>query len=180
MTEPSGTGFRNGASDDGIEPDVWARLVAIVSAAAGGDADAYAQEILTWRDEFPVAGQHRMGVYLMYAISYQVKLRLRNNKPSGEELRETTVTVLPRVLQILDRATASQLEETLRVAFDMPFDGTGVTPGEFLVFAGAILGVLMSDPDAELATIRPRLAIWWRRHQEKFRAQGLLDYGAAD
>jgi len=90
------------------------------------------------------------------------------------------IAVHPRVEKILDRVTAAQLEETLRVAFDLPSRHKGISPEEFLVFAAATLGVLMSDPDTELAVIRPRLASWWHRHRESLRAQGLVDYNPTE
>jgi hypothetical protein len=180
VVEPGNPSCRDVAVEDGIDPEVWTRLSIIARAAARADARGYAGEVLTWGHDFRLAGQHWMGVYLMYALGYQVKLLLERNKPTGEELRQTAVAVHPHVLRVLDRATATQLEETLRVAFDLPWEGIGVTPAEFLVFAGAILGVLMSDPDAELAAIRPRLAIWLHRHRESFREQGLVGYNTSD
>lgn len=167
-------------ADDGIDPDVWARLTVIVTAAARGDQRAYHTEIAGWRLSFALPGQHRMGVYLMYALSYQVKLLLQNNKPTADDLRRTALAVHPQVAQVLDRAQVTDLEETLRVAFGLPSQGAGVTPGQFGVLAGAILGVLMPDPLSDLAGIRPRLARWWHRHQDSIRAQGLRDYPEGD
>jgi len=174
MVANSDSGCGNADAHDGIDPVAWARLTIIATAASRRDGRGYAEEIARWRDDFPLAGQHRMGVYLMYVLGYQVKLLLENNKPTDEELRQIAEAAQPLVLQVLDRASAAQLEETLRVAFDRPFQDAGVTPAEFLVFAGAILGVQMADPDAELAAIRPRLATWWHRHEDNFRAQGLI------
>jgi hypothetical protein len=161
--------------DDGIDPDVWDHLTTVVTAAARGDAGAYFSEIEGWPRTFPLPGQRRMGVYLMYALSFQVRVLLQRNQPTADDLRQTALGAHPRVLLVLERAPAADLEETLRLAFELPPRGTGVTPGQFGALAGAILGVLMSDAASDLAAIRPRLASWWRRNQESFRAQGLLD-----
>lgn len=121
----------------------------IVRAANGGDARSYVGEIKERGENLPVPGQHRMGVYLMYLLSYKVKELLRQNQPTDEELHDVAVRSHSAVLKALNRASVIQLEETLRIAFSQAFLQGGVTPGEFLLFAGALLGVLVHDPDSE-------------------------------
>ena len=162
------------AGEDGLDEEVWARLMHIVRAANRADALAYAGEVVAWRQNFALPGQHRMGLYLMYLLSYRVKEVLRQNKPTDNDLHEIAVATYPRVQHILDRTNITQLEETVRIAFDRPPLQTGVTPGEFMIFAGALLGVLMTNPDEDLKEIRPRLAAWWQRHYRNFRSQGLI------
>jgi hypothetical protein len=162
-------------SEDGIDEDVWSRLVGIVSAAFGSDAASYTASILRWADDFPVAGQRRMGAYLMYLLGYRVKELLRQNKPSDDDLRAVARAAHSDVLQILDKVTAEQLEATVLIAFDRPTLDAGISPAEFIVFAGATLGILLDDPSSDLPYMRPRLANWWKRHHENFRAQGLFD-----
>jgi hypothetical protein len=112
----------------------------------------------------------------MYALNYQVKLLLRSNKPTADDLRRTALAAHPRVLLVLTRAPATDLEETLRLAFELPPRGIGLTPGQFGALAGAILGALVSDPMSDLAALRPRLARWWHLNEESFRAQVLRAY----
>jgi hypothetical protein len=161
-------------ADDGLDDGVWARLLVIVHAANRADAHAYVGEVMRWRHNFALPGQHRMGIYLKYILSYRVKEVLRQNQPTDKDLHDIAAGSYGRVHQVLDRATVIELEETVRTAFDRPSLGGGVTPGQFMVFAGAILGVLMNDPDREVEEIRPRLAAWWQRHYDTFRTQGLL------
>jgi hypothetical protein len=76
---------------------------------------------------------------------------------------------------ILHRTDEAHLEETLRKVFEMPPVAAGITPGEFTVFAAAALGLLLEDPDTQLARIRPRLADWWSRIHDSFVRQGLKE-----
>jgi len=163
---------------DGIDETVWSRLSAIAQAAKEADAVSYATMILHWADDFPIPGQHRMGVYLMYLLGFRIKEMLRENKPTDADLHNVALTTHPLVNEVLDKATVTQLEETARIAFDRPTLSSAIAPAEFVIFAGAMLGVLLDDSAADLARIRPRLASWWQRHYENFRAQGLTDYPA--
>jgi hypothetical protein len=160
-------------SADGLDDDVWARLMLVVQAANRADAHSYTGEIMGWGKNFPVPCQHRMGVYLMYLLSYTVKELLRRNSPTDEELHDVAVRSHSAVQNLLNQASVIQLEKTLRVAFNRAFVQSGVTPGEFMVLAGALVGVMVDD--SELDEIRPRLAAWWQRNYADMRSQRLLD-----
>ena len=77
---------------------------------------------------------------------------------------------------LLGRAEQVHLEETLRTAFEMAPLAAGITPAEFTVFAAAAVGLLLDDPDQELAVIEaaPR-ATWWNRNHDNFVRQGLKE-----
>jgi hypothetical protein len=160
---------------DGIDEAAWNRLRLLAKAASRMDAGGYGETMMWAPPGFGLPGQHRTGVYLLYLLSFRVKEVLQTNHPTPEQLHNLAETTYPRFRAVLDRAQEMHLEETLRSAFEMPPVATGVTPGEFTVFAAAALGLLLDDPDRELALIRPRLASWWNRHHDSFVRQGLKE-----
>jgi hypothetical protein len=170
----SGLGAATG-QQDGIDEAAWNRLRLLAAAASRLDADGYAETMMWAPQGFGLPGQHRTGVYLLYLLSYRVKEVLQTNHPTTEQLHNLAETTYPRFRTVVVRAEERHLEETLRTAFEMPAVTTGITPGEFTVFAAAALGLLLDDPDRELALIRPRLASWWNRNHDSFVRQGLKE-----
>ncbi len=160
---------------DGLDDLAWSRLRVILEAAARKDAAGYAEAGLWQPPGFGLAGQQRTGLYLFYLLGFRVKEVLLTQKPTPEQLHDLAVTIYPGLRAILDRADQAHLEETLRTAFDLPPAGTGVSLGEFAVFAAAAVGLLSDEPDQDLARIRPRLASWWNRNYESFVTQGLTE-----
>jgi hypothetical protein len=160
---------------DGIDDVAWSRLLLLMSAARRQDARAYA-ELLIWEPpDFGLPGHHRTGAYLLYLLNYRVKEVLATNKPTAEQLHLLAEMTYPRFHEILGRAEQVQLEETLRTAFEMTPLAAGISPAEFTVFAAATLGLLLDDPDQDLAVIRPRVATWWNRNRDSFVRQGLKE-----
>jgi hypothetical protein len=170
----AGPGAAAGPSD-GIDEPTWNRLRLLAKAASREDADAYAETGMWAPPGFGLPGQHRTGVYLLYLLSFRVKEVLQTNQPTADQLHNLAVMTYPRFRAVLDRADEAHLEDTLRTAFEMPALGTGISPGEFMAFAAAAVGLLLDDPDDDLARIRPRLASWWDRHHESFVRQGLKE-----
>jgi hypothetical protein len=160
------------AQEDGIDEATWNRLRLLARAASREDAAAYAETMMWAPPDFGLSGQHRTGVYLLYLLGFRVKEVLQTNKPTADQLHDLAGLTYPRFRAVLDRADETHLEETLRTALEMPPLGKGISPGEFTVFAAAALGLLLDDPDIELAAIRHRLASWWERHRESFVRQG--------
>jgi hypothetical protein len=160
---------------DGIDEAAWNRLRLLAIAASRMDAVGYAETMMWTPPAFGLPGQHRTGIYLQYLLSFRVKEVLQTNHPTTDQLHSLAQMTYPRFRVILDRASEAHLEETLRTAFVMPTLAAGITPGEFTVFAAAALGLLMDDPDGELALIRPRLASWWNRNHDSFVRQGMKE-----
>ena len=158
---------------DGVNDEVWRRLGEIVSAAHRGDARTHVLAFATWPGELPLASQQRAGAYLLYLLYRQVKLTLVR-PPTPEDLDELTIGAYPRFREIL-LAEEVQLEETFRRVFEFPPLRAPLKPGDFAVFSSVALGVLQANPQEELEAMRPGLASWLRRNQERFRAEGLLD-----
>ena len=161
--------------NDGIDEVTWNRLRLLAKAASRQDANAYA-EIAIWAPPgFGLPGQHRTSAYLLYLLSFRVKEVLQTKQPTADQLHNLAEMTYPRLRAVLGRASETHLEETLRTAFEMPPLAAGISPGEFMVFAAAALGLLLDDPDEDLARIRPRLASWWNRNHESFVRQGLKE-----
>jgi hypothetical protein len=158
---------------DGVNDDVWRRLCEIVSAANRGDAKAHVLAFTTWPSELPLASQQRAGAYLLYLLYRQTKVIL-GRTPNPQDLHELAAGAYPRFHEVLI-ADEVQLEETFRTAFEFPPLRAPLSPAEFAVFSSVALGVLLTDPAAELEAMRPGMAAWLRRNQERFRAEGLLD-----
>jgi hypothetical protein len=164
---------------DGVNDDAWRRLREVVSAANRGDADAHALAILKWPSDVPLVTQQRIGAYLLYLLWRQVKVTL-GRMPTPEDLHELTDRVYPKFREILSRADKILLEETFRRVFEFrPLLEAPLRPGDFGVFSSVALGVLLTNPAAELEAMRPGLAAWLRRNQARFRAEG-LPYDDAD
>jgi hypothetical protein len=174
MDHPPGRTSGRGPYGDGLNEDVWSRLVEIVSAANRGDADAHFLAISKWPEELPLVGHQRAAVYLLYLLYRQVRINLGGRRPTPEDLHDLTGTVYPRFREILT-ADALLLEEAFRAVFELPPLRVTLKPGERVALSSAALGVLMVDPAREMGEMRPGLASWLRRNQEKFRAEGLLD-----
>jgi hypothetical protein len=158
---------------DGVNDEVWRRLREIVSAANRGNAKTHVLAFATWPVDLPLAGQQRAGAYLLYLLYRQVKLTV-GRPPTPEDLHELTVSAYPRFREIL-LAEEAQLEETFRRVFEFPPLRAPLKPGDFAVFSSVALGVLQANPQEELEVMRPGLASWLRRNQERFRAGGLPD-----
>ena len=163
------------SAEDGLDEIAWGRLRIIVDAANREDADGYAEALLWQPPDFGLAGHHRTAAYLLYLLSFRVKEALQANKPTEQQLHDLAVEIYPKLHEILENADQIRVEETLRIAFELPPVAGGVTPGDFGVFAGAVLGLLMDNPDQELAAVRPRLAGWWNRNHDSFLRQGLVE-----
>ncbi len=176
--DPADVGHLLGADagrHDGIDDVTWNRLRLLVMTAHRRDAQAYADTVQWQPAGFGLPGQHRTGLYLKYLLNYRVREGLQTSKPSAQQLHDFAEISFPRVREILGRARQVHLEEALRTAFEMPPLATGITPGEFMVFAGAALGLLLGEPDRELAAMRPHLASWWGRHHDSFVRQGMKE-----
>ena len=161
---------------DGVNDEVWRRLREIVSAANRGDSRAHVLAFTTWPSELPLASQQRAGAYLLYLLYRQVKVIL-GRTPSPEDLHKLAASNYPRFHEVLV-ADEGQLEETFRRAFEFRPLRAPLTPAEFAVFSSVALGVLLANPEQDLEAMRPGLAAWLRRNQERFRAEGLMDDGS--
>ena len=160
---------------DGIDGAAWNRLRLLARAAGREDSGAYAETLMWEPPGFGLPGHHRTALYLLYLLNLRIQEVLQTNQPTTAQLHNLAEITYPQFRVVLDRADEAHLEETLRTVFQMPPLAAGITPGEFTVFAAAALGLLLDDPDSELALIRPRLASWWSRYHDSFVRQGLKE-----
>jgi hypothetical protein len=170
LTEP-----RTGAATDGVDQPTWNRLRLLINSAHRQDPAGY-EVTMKWEPpDFGLPGHQHTGLYLLYLLNLRVQEVLQANHPAAAQLHSLAATIYPRFRAVLERAEATQLEETLRTAFQMPPVGAGNTPAEFTIFAAAALGLLLDDADTELELLRPRLAGWWNQNHDSFVRQGLKE-----
>jgi len=162
-------------SDDELDKVAWIRLRLLVTAASCGDVVGYLQTFLWQPPGFGLAGHQRTGIYLLYLLWSRVRDVLQTGNPTTEQLHDLAVRSYPALHQILDQAPQEHLEEALRSAFEMPALGARPKPGELNVISAATLGVLVDDPEQYLASMRPRVASWWKRNHASFVRQGLTE-----
>lgn len=160
-----------GSRPDGLDEDVWARLVEIVTAANRGDADAHAVAVLAFAKRVPLPGHRQAGAYLLYLLYHQVKA-VFGRVPREEGLHDLAVSTYPRVREVVV-TNETLLEETFRRALQLPASRVPLTIGEFMLFGSAALGVLLRDPLGELEKMRPGLAVWMWRIREAFPGVGV-------
>jgi hypothetical protein len=170
----TGPGAAAGAAD-GIDQPTWNRLQLAVTAAHRHDAAAYAATMKWAPPGFGLPGQHRTGIYVFYLLGYQVRQVLQTDKPTPQQLHQLAEDTYPSLQAILHLAPQAHLEETLRTVVEMPPLAARLRPGQTVVLAAAALGLLLGQPEHDLAAIRPHLASWWTRNHDSFPQQGLKE-----
>ena len=157
--------------DDGLDEARLQILYEAMAAAHRGDADAAAAAGLRIGTDISVDGQ--AGMYVWYLLRYQVAEML-GHTPSADDLHQIAGRCYP-AFSIVVRGDSRLLENTLRTAFALATAQEHVTGGKLVLFGALAVGVLMDNPETELAAIRPHLAAWWQRNIEHFRAQGAFE-----
>jgi hypothetical protein len=159
---------------DVIDPVRWQILSEMIIAASRGDKDEVHKAIMRMAKEVPDDGV--AGTYLWFLIQYHVA-KLLGHQPTADELHQLADDISARFLRAVPAARTDQsiLERALRTVFDLAAEEEQVAGGRIVVVGAAALGVMLDDPSAQLESMRPLLAEWWRRYQDDFREQGLLD-----
>ena len=152
-------------ADDGLDGLSWDVLCQSVVAAHRGDAEAHVAPLLRYEREVPRDG--RAGLYLWYLLRYRVA-ELVGRRPGPEDLHALAERFYPPFAKLI-RADRSQLEDTLLTVFGLTAEDRKVSGGTGVVMGSAALGVLLDDPETELAAMRPHLAGWRRAHADEFR-----------
>lgn len=155
---------------DGLDPANWEILCAAVIAAHNGDIAAARAVTRRLDTDVPVDGQ--AGTYLWYLLRYHV-VEMLGRRPSAEDLRTISARFNFRFSSVIG-SSEGLMENVLRTVFKLASSGEEVTAGSFIVAGTTALGVLLNDPVADMETMRPHLAVWWRRNLPKFRDQGIL------
>ena len=154
-----------GQAGDGLDTANWELLCEIVTAAHQGDAESHVAALL--RLERDVPADAKAGAYLWYLLRYRVAALL-GRRPRPEDLHELAQRYAPKFAELI-RGGQAELEDTLLTVFDFTTHGRKVKGGKAIIVGSAALGVLLDDVEVELAEMRPHLAEWWRRNEEKFR-----------
>lgn len=160
-----------GSQHEGLDENVWGRLVEIVAAASRGDADGHALAVLTFSKRVPLAGHQQAGAYLTYLLYHQMRKAL-GRVPTGEDVPDLTLSTYPKFREVVV-ADEAMLEEAFRKALQLPPLRTALTAGEFMLLSSAALGAMLVDPIAGLDALRPGLALWIWRMRDAFPDAGI-------
>jgi hypothetical protein len=151
--------------EDGLDGLSWDVLYQSVAAAHRGDDEAHVAPLLRYEREVPHDG--RAGLYLWYLLRYRVA-ELLGRRPGQEDLHALAGCIYPAFAKLI-RGDRSQLEDTLLTVFGLAAEDRKVSGGRGVVMGSAALGVLLDDPESELAAMRPHLAQWRRANADEFR-----------
>jgi hypothetical protein len=152
----------------GLDSLNWALLAGSVMSAHRGDAGAHVAALRRLERDVPAGA--RVGAYLWYLLRYRVVAML-GRRPGPEDVRELARRFWPEFAKLI-RGDHSQLEDTLLTVFRFAAEDRKVKGGRAIVMVSAALGVLLDDPETELAAMRPHLAQWWRTNADEFRDLG--------
>jgi hypothetical protein len=146
-------------SDEGIDEVRWRILCEAVIAAHRGDPAGTKAATARFETEVEVDGQATG--YLWYLIRYRITDYL-GRKPTEQDLQRLARRRYPRfaAVSIYDEQV---LEDMLRSLFNMIPEDRRITGGMFVVLGIMTLGILLDQPEVELAEMKPHLAEWWRR-----------------
>jgi hypothetical protein len=149
------------AVHDGVDEAVWELLRAIMVAAHKGDP---ATVVSLFHDyEAAMSDDQRLAAsaYTAYILRFLVVEPLQR-RPTAQDLRELAERTYPGYSKII-REPVDALEDTLRAAFLMPRAESSLAGARLFISAVAASGVLLNEPGADLAMMRPRIARWRAR-----------------
>lgn len=149
---------------DGLDTANWDLLCESIAAAHRGNAEAHASALRRLENDLPV--DVKAGAYLRYLLRYRIAVIL-GHRPSHEDLVQISENFYPKFARII-RGDRSQFEDTILTVFELASEDRKVKGGRALVLGTAALGVMLDDPENELAAMRPNLAKWWQRNAEHF------------
>ena len=152
------------SAGDGLDGLSWEVLCQSLAAAHRGDAQAHVAPLLGYEREVP--HDVRAGLYLWYLLRYRV-IEVLGRKPTPEDLHSLAERSYPTFAKLI-RGDESQLEDTLLTVFGFAPEERKVSGGRAVVLGSAALGILLEDPETELAAMRPHLARWQHANADKF------------
>ena len=145
-------------SADGLDDEVWQRLVDLMSAANEGDTRAWLAMGKHFDDGLSDDRKRESNLYVWFILRFRV-IELVQRRLTAGDLNAMALRAFPKYTKIL-RLPVIFLEDTLRTSFRMPSIGEQPTDNYLFLSAIAAAGVLLEDPAADLVSIRPRVARW--------------------
>jgi hypothetical protein len=167
---------------DAFEPEEtlsdvrWQILSDAIIAAHSGEAEAMRTAMMRLETDVPAEGHATM--YVWYLLRYVIADHL-GRRPELKDLQEIARYRHREFSQVV-QGGARALEDELCTAFGMAGPGQEVTGGMFAVLGIAALGVLLKDPAAQLASIKPRMADWWQRRGRDMVREGVRSRVGSD
>jgi hypothetical protein len=170
------------AALDAFEPEEtlsearWQILSDAIIAAHEGDSDAMRAAAMRLETDVPAEGH--APAYVWYLLRYVIADYL-GRRPELKDLQEIARYRHREFSQVV-QGSARALEDELCTAFGMAGPGQEVTGGTFVVLGIAALGVLLKDPAAQLASIKPGMADWWQRKGQDMVREGVRSRVGSD
>lgn len=146
---------------------IWSHVCSGVIAAHNGNGREMVDRLSEITDTLdPRDG--RATLYIDFLLHYKTASVCRR-MPTRADLQRVAERVVPRY-KLLFRSDPSTVENTLLTIFDLASPEQEIGGGVLMVHGAAILGLILTDPVAELATMKPRLEDYWRENADVLRA----------
>jgi hypothetical protein len=150
---------------DGLDDDMWHRVVDLVLAASKGNPRRFTA-LAQWGN-VPLGRQHRGALYVRYMLRYRLA-EIVGHRPIGEDMHELAETAYPRYARVLNR-DRDFLEDTLREIYDIETLGASIDPAPLVLSSAVALAVLLDRPEHQMAAMRPALAKWYAENYESLK-----------
>jgi hypothetical protein len=146
---------------DGLDDEVWRRLVGILSAANHGDGDQLARLLRSYDAAMTDGQRFAAGAYVAFILRFRVIEPLAR-RPNDQDLRELAGRIYLSYARV-SRESVVALEDTLRAVFLMPKADDTLAGARLFISAATAAGILLGEPVDDLASLRPRVARWRAR-----------------
>jgi hypothetical protein len=157
--------------DDGIDDQVWRRLVSAIAAGSRGDAD---EMVRYWSEhERQISNDQRglAGVYVWYILQYRV-IEIVDRVPTVGDLSGLVNNIYPKFARLILR-DEDYLLRVLMSIFNLISPEQQVRGGEIVVSGSAAISALLENPAGELILIRPHLSQWLMRNRSRLDELGI-------
>ena len=156
---------------DEIDRHAWRLACAIATAASQGDPDGFYRALGSVQKILPDGSPSER--WLFYYEWWMLRYKLFETlgvDPTTEAVHGLAESCYPRYAQLMTSGQG-RLESAFRASLEMkPIPSEDkMLPGEFAVVGGAALGLLLREPQPELDSMRPILAGYVAKHEQKIR-----------
>jgi hypothetical protein len=148
----------------GFDEELWQRVVGVVIAAHVGDPRGYSVELKRSVDGLELGRLRLLSLYTTLLIRYRMGTML-GRAPVAEDVIDISNRVRARFFELIP-VNAGLLEETVRTALRLAPPAEEVQGGTFQIRGIVILALLLDDPMAWLAAMKPRLISYCALHAE--------------
>jgi hypothetical protein len=161
---------RRASGGDELDKHAWRLACAIATAASQVDPDGFYRALGSVQKILPDGSPRAR--WLFYYEWWMLRYKLFETlgvEPTNEAVHGLAESCYPRYAQLLTSGQR-RLESAFRASLEMePIEEDKMLPGEFAVVGGAALGLLLREPQPELDSMRPILAGYVAKYEQKIR-----------